>query len=155
MTIELHDIRSEVLVAELFCDAVIAQVIQLKDPDERIPGAVWWRVAELLRACTTATSAGSHLTALLIEHAFAEVDDVLNALTADVDGHARDLSAWLPIGGSYDAIGETRDCCLRLARLMFSLDPTTPALLATRVNQLRRALAAWHVEVLETAAQRS
>jgi hypothetical protein len=174
MTIELHDIRSEVLVAELFCDvqlndngasapavvmadAVIAQVIQLKDPDERIPGAVWWRVAELLRVCTTATSAGSHLTGLLIEHAFAEVDDVLNALTADVDSavaaRGREVSGWLPMGGGYDALAETRDCCLRLARLMFSLDPTTPAVLATRVNQLRRALAAWHVEVLERTAR--
>jgi hypothetical protein len=175
MTIELHDIRSEVLVAELFCDAqltdqqdgratvmadaVIAQVIQLKDPGEPIPGAVWWRVAEVLRACTTATSAGSHLTALLIEHAFADVDDVLSALSVDTadavdasrarsDVHSERLS----VGGSGDALAATRTCCLRLARLLFSLDPTTPAQLATRVNQLRRALAGWHVEVLETAA---
>jgi hypothetical protein len=166
MTIELHDIRSELVVAELFCDvqlagdhdaddrpvvmadAVIAQVIQLKDPAEAISGAVWWRVAELLRACTTATAAGSHLTAMLIEHALAEVDDVLNALTFDVDDDPDDERAgiWLTIGGGYDALAETRSSCLRLARLMFSLDPTTPAVLATRVNQLRRSLAAWHVE---------
>jgi hypothetical protein len=169
MTIELRDIRSEVVVAELFCDvqladhhsageqttvmadAVIAQVIQLKDPAEPISGAVWWRVAELLRACTTATSAGSHLTAMLIEHALAEVDDVLNALTFDVDSDMTRRRAgsggWLPILGDDAALTETRDGCLRLARLLFSLDPTTPAVLATRVNQLRRALVAWHVEV--------
>jgi hypothetical protein len=171
MTIELHDVRSELLVAELFCDvqltddrrsaergehatvmadAVIAQVIQLKDPAEPIAGAVWWRVAELLRACTTATAAGSHLTAILIEHALAEVDDVLNALTIEVDGDgsAQQISGWLLLGGRHDALTETKDSCLRLARLMFSLDPTTPAVLATRVNQLRRALAAWHAQVL-------
>jgi hypothetical protein len=164
---ELHDIRSELAVAEIFCDvhltsdspdgvqplvmadAVIAQVIQLKDPAEPISGAVWWRVAELLRACTTATAAGTHLTAMLIEHALAEVDDVLNALTFDVDGDlaGHHTMPWLPMGTDYDALTETRDSCLRLARLMFSLDPTTPAVLATRVNHLRRALSAWHVEV--------
>jgi hypothetical protein len=169
MTIEVHDIRNEVHVVELFCDvqlntddgsnpaddhamvmadAVIAQVIQLKDPSERIASAVWWRVAEVLRACTTATSAGSHLTALLIEHAFTEVDDVLNALTARVDdeGTPSDAANWLPMGRSHDALADVRECCLRLARLMFSLDVTSRAVLATRVNQLRRALAAWHLE---------
>ena len=56
MTAPTHD--TQVVMA----DAVIAQVIQLKDPDEAISSAIWWRVAELLRACTTATASGPHLT---------------------------------------------------------------------------------------------
>jgi hypothetical protein len=60
MTAPTHD--TQVVMA----DAVIAQVIQLKDPDESISSAIWWRVAELLRACTTATASGPHLTTTLL-----------------------------------------------------------------------------------------
>ena len=69
----------------VMADAVIAQVIQLKDPDEAIPSAIWWRVAELVRACTTATASGPHLTATLVEHAFTATDDVLSSLSADIE----------------------------------------------------------------------
>ncbi len=77
MTTQTHD--TPVVMA----DAVIAQVIQLKDPDEAISSAIWWRVAELLRACTTATASGPHLTTTLLEHAFNATDDVLSSLSAD------------------------------------------------------------------------
>jgi hypothetical protein len=157
-------------------DAVIAQVIQLKDPDEVISSAIWWRVAELLRTCTTATTSGPHLTNTLLEHAFTATDDVLSSLSADSEAGSGDpsrvpsdashsastpdfvsfesappLDAALPLGAGYDALAATRRSCLRLARLLFSLDPTTPALLATRVNQLRRALTAWRFEALDAA----
>jgi hypothetical protein len=165
----------------LMADAVIAQVIQLKDPDEAISSAIWWRVAELLRTCTTATTSGPHLTNTLLEHAFTATDDVLSSLSADSDPGRGDpgrgdpsrlpsdashssstpdfvsfesappLDAALPLGAGYDALAATRRACLRLARLLFSLDPTTPALLATRVNQLRRALTAWRFEALDAA----
>jgi hypothetical protein len=155
----------------VMADAVIAQVIQLKDPDEAISSAIWWRVAELLRTCTTATTSGPHLTNTLLEHAFTATDDVLSSLSADTDpsrassnpSHsastsdlmslesAPPLDAALPLGAGYDALAATRRSCLRLARLLFSLDPTTPALLATRVNQLRRALTAWRFEALDAA----
>jgi hypothetical protein len=153
----------------VMADAVIAQVIQLKDPDEAISSAIWWRVAELLRTCTTATTSGPHLTNTLLEHAFTATDDVLSSLSADTDPSRVDpsysastpdfvsfesappLDAALPLGAGYDALAATRRSCLRLARLLFSLDPTTPALLATRVNQLRRALTAWRFEALDAA----
>jgi|GEM_PF-2647452 hypothetical protein len=175
MTAEMHDIRSELIVAEMFtdiqlapaapgdhspavmADAVIAQVIQLKDPAETISSAIWWRVAELLRACTTATASGAHLTPTLLEHAFTSTDDVLSALSADGDtaDHASSATSGhqptLPLGTSSDALAATRASCLRLARLLFSLDLTTPAMLATRVNDLHRALTAWRFEVLDTA----
>ena len=164
MTTQTHD--TPVVMA----DAVIAQVIQLKDPDETIPSAIWWRVAELLRACTTATASGPHLTATLIEHAFTATDDVLSSLSADLEpaepGTANQgatdpstspsgldtvlpFDAALPLGAGYDALAATRRSCLRVARLLFSLDRTTPATLATRVNQLRRALTAWRFETLD------
>jgi hypothetical protein len=141
----------------VMADAVIAQVIQLKDPDEAISSAIWWRVAELLRACTTATASGPHLTSTLLEHAFNATDDVLSSLSADtepstpasdLDG-VMPLDGALPLGAGYDALAATRRSCLRVARLLFSLDATTPAMLATRVNQLRRALAAWRFEALD------
>ncbi|HTC70740.1 MAG TPA: hypothetical protein VK662_14315 [Acidothermaceae bacterium] len=153
----------------VMADAVIAQVIQLKDPDEAISSAIWWRVAELLRTCTTATTSGPHLTNTLLEHAFTATDDVLSSLSADSEPGRGDVShspstpdfvslesappldAALPLGAGYDALAATRRSCLRLARLLFSLDPTTPALLATRVNQLRRALTAWRFEALDAA----
>jgi hypothetical protein len=163
MTAPTHD--TQVVMA----DAVIAQVIQLKDPDEAISSAIWWRVAELLRACTTATASGPHLTTTLLEHAFNATDDVLSSLSADTDPStpasdiegalpfgsalpfdgALPLDATLPLGAGYDALAATRRSCLRVARLLFSLDATTPAMLATRVNQLRRALAAWRFEALD------
>jgi hypothetical protein len=156
MTAPTHD--TQVVMA----DAVIAQVIQLKDPEEAISSAIWWRVAELLRACTTATASGPHLTTTLLEHAFNATDDVLSSLSADtdpstapsdVDGslpfEGAPLDAALPLGAGYDALAATRRSCLRVARLLFSLDATTPAMLATRVNQLRRALAAWRFESLD------
>jgi hypothetical protein len=175
MTVEMHDIRGELIVAEMFADvdfkddaapvmadAVIAQVIQLKDPDEAISVAIWWRVAELLRTCTAATSSGRHLTTTLLEHAFTSTDDVLSSLSADNDAgndpaarnpaSADGLDARVPMG--YDALAATRHGCLRLARLLFSLDPTTPAMLATRVNQLRRALTAWHFQLLDAGFAR-
>ncbi|HEY0870264.1 MAG TPA: hypothetical protein VGD55_07680 [Acidothermaceae bacterium] len=135
----------------VMADAVIAQVIQLKDPDEAISSAVWWRVAELLRTCTTATTSGPHLTTTLLEHAFSATDDVLSSLSADSDpsNAASVLDSALPLGSGYDALAATRRSCLRLARLLFSLDATTPAVLATRVNQLRRALTAWRFEALD------
>jgi len=155
----------------VMADAVIAQVIQLKDPDEAISSAIWWRVAELVRACTTATASGPHLTTTLLEHAFTATDDVLSSLSADSDPTAdlvtadpriadprhpaseldalAPLDAALPLGAGYDALAATRRSCLRVARLLFSLDRTTPAMLATRVNQLRRALAAWRFEALD------
>jgi hypothetical protein len=145
----------------VMADAVIAQVIQLKDPDEAISSAVWWRVAELLRTCTTATTSGPHLTTTLLEHAFTATDDVLSSLSADSDPGRSDtsdaasvLDSGLPLGAGYDALAATRRSCLRLARLLFSLDPTTPALLATRVNQLRRALTAWRFEALDATVSR-
>jgi hypothetical protein len=151
MTAQTHD--TQVVMA----DAVIAQVIQLKDPDEAISSAIWWRVAELLRACTTATASGPHLTTTLLEHAFNATDDVLSSLSADTDASTAapdldgvvPLDAALPLGAGYDALAATRRSCLRVARLLFSLDATTPAMLATRVNQLRRALAAWRFEALD------
>ena len=150
MTAPTHD--TQVVMA----DAVIAQVIQLKDPDEAISSAIWWRVAELLRACTTATASGPHLTSTLLEHAFNATDDVLSSLSADTEPSASpsdldavSLDAALPLGAGYDALAATRRSCLRVARLLFSLDATTPAMLATRVNQLRRALAAWRFEALD------
>ena len=161
----------------VMADAVIAQVIQLKDPDEAISSAIWWRVAELLRACTTATASGPHLTSTLLEHAFNATDDVLSSLSADSDPSSSDasngyasgsyangsypssapsdldvllpLDTALPLGAGYDALAATRRSCLRVARLLFSLDRTTPAMLATRVNQLRRALTAWRFEALD------
>jgi hypothetical protein len=151
MTAPTHE--TQVVMA----DAVIAQVIQLKDPDEAISSAIWWRVAELLRACTTATASGPHLTTTLLEHAFNATDDVLSSLSADtepgtspsdLDG-VLPLDGALPLGAGYDALAATRRSCLRVARLLFSLDATTPAMLATRVNQLRRALAAWRFEALD------
>jgi hypothetical protein len=168
MTAQQHD------TPPVMADAVIAQVIQLKDPDEAISSAIWWRVAELLRTCTTATTSGPHLTNTLLEHAFTATDDVLSSLSADSDPGRCDpsrvdpshspstpdfaslesappLDAALPLGAGYDALAATRRSCLRLARLLFSLDPTTPALLATRVNQLRRALTAWRFEALDAA----
>jgi len=146
----------------VMADAVIAQVIQLKDPDEAISSAIWWRVAELLRACTTATASGPHLTTTLLEHAFNATDDVLSSLSADTDPSTApsDLDtllpfdAALPLGSGYDALAATRRSCLRVARLLFSLDATTPAMLATRVNQLRRALTAWRFEALDATAGR-
>ena len=150
MTAPTHD--TQVVMA----DAVIAQVIQLKDPDEAISSAIWWRVAELLRACTTATASGPHLTTTLLEHAFNATDDVLSSLSADTEPSASPsdldtvaLDAALPLGAGYDALAATRRSCLRVARLLFSLDATTPAMLATRVNQLRRVLAAWRFEALD------
>jgi hypothetical protein len=150
MTARTHE--TQVVMA----DAVIAQVIALKDPDEAISSAIWWRVAELLRACTTATASGPHLTTTLLEHAFNATDDVLSSLSADAEPSTPTsdldtvaLDAALPLGAGYDALAATRRNCLRVARLLFSLDVTTPALLATRVNQLRRALAAWRFEALD------
>jgi hypothetical protein len=150
MTAPTHE--TQVVMA----DAVIAQVIQLKDPDEAISSAIWWRVAELLRACTTATASGPHLTTTLLEHAFNATDDVLSSLSADTEPSTSPsdldtvaLDAALPLGAGYDALAATRRSCLRVARLLFSLDATTPAMLATRVNQLRRALAAWRFEALD------
>jgi hypothetical protein len=147
--------------APVMADAVIAQVIQLKDPDEAISSAVWWRVAELLRTCTTATTSGPHLTTTLLEHAFNATDDVLSSLSADSDPRTNDasnaasvLDSALPLGAGYDALAATRRSCLRLARLLFSLDATTPAVLATRVNQLRRALTAWRFEALDATVGR-
>ena len=160
MTAQAHD--TPVVMA----DAVIAQVIQLKDPDEAISSAIWWRVAELLRACTTATASGPHLTTTLLEHAFNATDDVLTSLSADSDTRTDastspsdldgllPLDSALPLGAGYDALAATRRSCLRVARLLFSLDPTTPAMLATRVNQLRRALAAWRFEALDATVGR-
>jgi hypothetical protein len=143
-------------------DAVIAQVIQLKDPDEAISSAIWWRVAELLRACTTATASGPHLTSTLLEHAFNATDDVLSSLSADTDTSTApsDLETLLPLdsalllGAGDDALAATRRSCLRVARLLFSLDRTTPAMLATRVNQLRRALTAWRFVALDATVGR-
>jgi hypothetical protein len=156
MSTQTHD--TQVVMA----DAVIAQVIQLKDPDETISSAIWWRVAELLRACTTATASGPHLTSTLLEHAFNATDDVLSSLSADSDPSSSSatnspsdldallpLDSALPLGAGYDALAATRRSCLRVARLLFSLDRTTPAMLATRVNQLRRALTAWRFETLD------
>ena len=135
----------------VMADAVIAQVIQLKDPDEAISNAIWWRVAELLRARTTATASGPHLTTTLLEHAFTATDDVLSSLSPDSDPSTTDPDAayasTAPSGLS--ALAATRHSCLLLARLLFSLDRTTPAMLATRVNQLRRALTAWRFETLD------
>ena len=116
MTAPTHE--TQVVMA----DAVIAQVIQLKDPEEAISSAIWWRVAELLRACTTATASGPHLTTTLLEHAFNATDDVLSSLSADTEPSTS---------------------------LLFSLHATTPAMLATSINQLRRALAAWRFEALD------
>jgi hypothetical protein len=146
----------------VMADAVIAQVIQLKDPDEAISSAIWWRVAELLRACTTATASGPHLTTTLLEHAFNATDDVLSSLSADTDPSTAPsdldtllpLDSALPLGAGYDALAATRRSCLRVARLLFSLDATSPAMLATRVNQLRRALAAWRFEALDATVGR-
>src|SRR5471030_1134924 len=145
MTADIHDSPT------VMADAVIAQVIQLKDPAEVISSAIWWRVAELLRACTTATASGPHLTSTLLEHAFNATDDVLSSLSADTDPSTTpsDLDVALPLGAGYDALAATRRSCLRVARLLFSLDATTPAVLATRVNQLRRALTAWRFEALD------
>ena len=147
--------------APVMADAVIAQVIQLKDPAETISSAVWWRVAELLRTCTTATTSGPHLTRTLLEHAFNATDDVLSSLSADSDPGTNDssnaasvLDSALQLGARYDALAATRRSCLRLARLLFSLDVTTPAVLATRVNQLRRALTAWRFEALDATVGR-
>src|SRR5277367_2659881 len=120
----LHDSDTPVVMA----DAVIAQVIQLKDPDEAISSAIWWRVAELLRACTTATASGPHLTTTLLEHAFNATDDVLSSLSADTEPSASPsdlesvaLGVALPLGAGYDALAATRRSCLRVARLLFSL----------------------------------
>jgi len=151
MTAPTHE--TQVVMA----DAVIAQVIQLKDPEEAISSAIWWRVAELLRACTTATASGPHLTTTLLEHAFNATDDVLSSLSADTEPSTSpsDLDGVLPLdaalllGAGYDALAATRRSCLRVAGLLFSLDATTPAMLATSVNQLRRALAAWRFEALD------
>jgi len=154
MTTQTHD--TPVVMA----DAVIAQVIQLKDPDEAISSAIWWRVAELLRACTTATASGAHLTSTLLEHAFDATDDVLSSLSADGDpsAPASDLDDVLALDAAIslgagsdlsDPLAATRRSCLRVARLLFSLDRTTPAMLATRVNQLRRAIAAWRFVALD------
>lgn len=154
MTADMHDSPT------VMADAVIAQVIQLKDPADVISSAIWWRVAELLRACTTATTSGAHLTPTLLEHAFTSTDDVLAALTADSGGSddastaTSGIQPALRLGAGSDALAATRASCLRLARLLFSLDVTTPALLATRVNQLRRALTAWRFDVLDTVAAR-
>lgn len=154
MTADMHDTPT------VMADAVIAQVIQLKDPADVISSAIWWRVAELLRACTTATTSGPHLAPTLLEHAFTSTDDVLAALSADSDT-ADDASTatsgiqpLLRLGTGSDALAATRASCLRLARLLFSLDVTTPAMLATRVNQLRRALTAWRFDVLDTVVAR-
>lgn len=143
-------------------DAVIAQVIQLKNPDEPISSAIWWRVAELLRACTTATASGPHLTTTLLEHAFNATDDVLSSLSVDSDPSTAPsgldtvlpLDSTLPLSADYDALTATRRSCLRVARLLFSLDPTTPTMLAARVNQLRRALAAWRFKALDATIGR-
>jgi len=154
MTADMHDSPT------VMADAVIAQVIQLKDPADVISSAIWWRVAELLRACTTATTSGAHLTPTLLEHAFTSTDDVLTALSADGGGSddastaTSGIQPALRLGAGSDALAATRASCLRLARLLFSLDVTTPALLATRVNQLRRALTAWRFDVLDTVAAR-
>ncbi len=150
MTTQTHD--TPVVMA----DAVIAQVIQLKDPDEAISSAIWWRVAELLRACTTATASGPHLTTTLLEHAFTATDDVLSSLSADSDPSTADPNAAYPSSApsGVDALAATRRSCLLLARLLFSLDRTTPAMLATRVNQLRRALTAWRFETLDATVGR-
>ena len=154
MTADIHDSPT------VMADAVIAQVIQLKDPADVISSAIWWRVAELLRACTTATTSGAHLTPTLLEHAFTSTDDVLAALSADGGGSddastaTSGIQPALRLGAGSDALAATRASCLRLARLLFSLDVTTPALLATRVNQLRRALTAWRFDVLDTVAAR-
>ena len=48
-----------------------------------------------------------------------------------------------------NTVGRLADTTIAVARLLFSLDTTTPAMLATRVNQLRRALAAWRFEALD------
>lgn len=146
----------------VMADAVIAQVIQLKDPDEAISSAIWWRVAELLRACTTATASGPHLTSTLLEHAFNATDDVLSSLSADTDTSTAPsdletlppLDSALLLGAGDDALAATRRSCLRVARLLFSLDRTTPAMLATRVNQLRRALTAWRFVALDATVGR-
>lgn len=156
MTADMHDSPT------VMADAVIAQVIQLKDPDEAISSAIWWRVAELLRACTTATASGPHLTSTLLEHAFNATDDVLSSLSADTDTSTApsDLETLLPLdsalllGAGDDALAATRRSCLRVARLLFSLDRTTPAMLATRVNQLRRALTAWRFVALDATVGR-
>jgi len=155
MTTQTHDTPA------VMADAVIAQVIQLKDPDEAISSAIWWRVAELLRACTTATASGPHLTTTLLEHAFTATDDVLSSLSADSDPSTTDPTTTDPsttdpnaayastAPSGLDALAAARRSCLLLARLLFSLDRTTPAMLATRVNQLRRALTAWRFETLD------
>src|SRR5690348_11239181 len=100
MTAELGDVIEQAIVAEILSngridtvvswprrdaddlplaglgDCAVAQILQLKDPDEQISTAVWWRVAQLVRAVTAAVAAREAGLAL-VRSAFDAADEVL------------------------------------------------------------------------------
>lgn len=176
MTAELGDVIEQAIVAEILSngridtvvswprrdedlplaglgDCAVAQILQLKHPDEQISTAVWWRVAQLVRAVTAAVAAREADLAL-VRSAFDAADEVLISLARDDgDGDGSRAPALVdarpPLGRGSDARAAARKSCARVTRLLLTTRLTPPAVLATLVNQLRRSLAAWQFALLD------
>lgn len=110
----------------------LAGALVRKSPDDPVPFAVWWQVADALRASVVGTPAD----------AVAEVDAALAAVGA---------AAAERVAGGPDVVTDVdrgdrqlavRRAQLLVARLLLGNGPTPPTLLQVRLARLRRTLLA-------------
>lgn len=108
----------------------VAAALVRKSPADPVPSAVWWRVAEALRASVTRD----------VEAAVAEVDTALGALQLAVDGLAAPAVVTMPARpGDRQAV---RGAQVLVARLLLAPVAASPTLLQVRLARLRDALVA-------------
>ena len=116
-------------LAERLAEHVVAGALVRKSVTDPVPFAVWWRVADALRA--------SHGE---VANALAELDATMAALRLATENAATVTSA-TPIP-RYAVDGhELPRARVLVARLLFSSEATSPTLLQVRLARLRRALA--------------
>jgi hypothetical protein len=134
-------------------DAVVARLLAAKHEDDAVPMAVWWLVADSLRATALASRAVGWTSGPVSPADGGELVLLLErAMTACKLAGAKLVERCgvepSPIAGSADrdgasAVAEVRRTDLRLARLLTRDAPTSPTLLLVRIEALFAALSDW------------
>ena len=118
-------------LAGRLAEHLVATALVRKSVEDPVPFAVWWQVADALRAAVLAPRAA----------AVEEVDAAIAALVQNVAGLAVAPPVVVPVARD-EAARSLRTAQVLVARLMFATTATSPTLLHVRLVRLRRALLA-------------
>lgn len=131
-------------------DTLVAQVIQLKDPEDAVPVSVWWHVADAVRVALAASAAPAHLAPALVDRALDATEDAAAVLAAYTDTRSRVslLRATVTAAGA-DATGDLRAASADLAELLVTPELVAAGRLAGALGELGRALIRWQFARLD------